>query len=255
MRNWLLALLAAGALTSVAVPVSEPTDPETRADRLFAAFKNQEALPLYQQAWQQHPQDAALLTKLTWCANNVGEDLASQQSEAYYAQAVRYAEQLRQLAPDQAKTWFLLAITKGNLGLFRGGKQKVELARNVRADALKAIELDPDYSPAYCALGIYYREVATLNPVLRFFARNLLGGLPAGTLADAETSLRTATEKEPGNLYAHYQLGLTYETMKQPDKALPCYRTVLALPVVDHQDPLFKSQAAARIQALEKPGR
>ncbi|MCK5805787.1 MAG: hypothetical protein KAI66_23350 [Lentisphaeria bacterium] len=222
-----------------------------KGDTLYAAFDNRKALVYYQKAWELAPQDAELLTKLTWTCNNVGEDLDSKASEPYFSLAIVYAEKLKKLAPKSSLTWFLSAIVNGNLGLHRGGKQKVTLSRHVAEDAKKAIALDPNFSPGYVVLGVYYREVATLNWALRMAAKHLLGGLPSGTLKQAEQMLLTGIKKEPGNVYAHYQLAITYEVMKKPKKAVTYYRNVVRLPVVDHQDPVFKKKSKARISELE----
>ncbi len=245
------ALLLAGGVAAAAWGADELATLVKRGDEAFAAFDNLAALNFYQAAWKLAPGDADLLTKLTWTCNNVGEDLNSKASEAYFEQAIKYAEELKRLAPQQAKTWFLSAITNGNLGLHRGGRQKVTLSRHVAEDAKRCIALDPDYSPGYVVLGVYYREVATLNWALRQVAQRLLGGLPSGTLEDAERMLLTGIEKEPGNLYAHFQLAKTYEEMKRPDKAAVYYRNVVRLPVVDHQDPVFKKQSIARLRELQ----
>ena len=191
------------------------------------------------------------LTELTWSYNNVGEDLASDASELYFEKAVEHAEKLKKLAPERALTWFLSAISNGNLGLHRGGKQKVTLSRNVRSDALKAIELDPEFSPGYVVLGVYYREVATLNWALKAIAKSMLGGLPSGSLEDAKEMLLKGVEKDPRSVYAQYQLAVTYETTKKKKaEALAAYKQVVALPATDHEDAKFKKIAAERIKEL-----
>ena len=227
-------------------------DPAALGDQYFATFDNVRALEYYRQAYQKAPQDAELLAKLTWTCNNVGEDVDGKNSAAYFEQAASYAEELRNLAPQSAKTYFLLAMTKGNLALHRGGRQKVTLSRHLERDARRCIELDPQYSPGYATLGVYYREVATLNWVLKKVAQELLGGLPEGSLEQSEAMFLKAIEADPGNVYAHYQLALTYEAMAQPAKAVTHYRKVLALPIVDHQDPVFRQRSQQRLAKLAR---
>lgn len=217
----------------------------------FEEFDNKGALAYYEKAYAQNPDDVELLTRLTWTYNNVGEDLNSEKSEQYFEKAVAHAEKLRMLAPKHAKTYFLLSMTKGNLALFRGGKEKVRLSRTLEKEAKKAIKLDPDYSPPYAVLGVYYREVAQLNWVLKMFAKHLMGGLPDGTLAQSEKMFLKAIEKDSGNVYAHIQLAQTYEAMEEEKKALKYYKKVLNLPIGDHQDPLHRKTAKNRIKELK----
>ncbi|MBN2451797.1 MAG: tetratricopeptide repeat protein [Lentisphaeria bacterium] len=223
-----------------------------KGDAAFDAFDNRSAMEYYREAYRQSPRDVRLLTRLTWACNNVGEDLDSKASEPYFEEAVRYAEALGTLAPERAETHFLLAISSGNLALYKGGREKVRLSRHVERDAKRAIAIDPGYSPAYAALGVYYREVATLNWALKLLAKSLLGGLPDGTLGMAEEMFLTAIEKDAANAYAHYQLAVTYEVMKEPRKAAVYYRKVLEIPVADHQDPVFQRQARARLAVIGK---
>lgn len=225
---------------------------QQKGDAAFDQFDNKKALTYYEKALSLDPQNAYLLNKLTWTCNNVGEDLASKESEGYFTKAIAYAEKLKKVAPQKAETWFLVAISHGNLGLFSGGKKKVAGARRVVNAAEKCLELDPDYAPGYVTLGIYYREVAGVNGLLRAFANRFYGGLPTGTLEDAERMIMKGIIKDPKSLYAYYQLAKTYEEMDDEKKALICYRKVLELPVTEHQDPEFKKEAGARIKKLEK---
>lgn len=224
-----------------------------KGDAAFAAFDNRTAYEYYRQAFELDPHNAELLTQLAWSCNNAGEDLGGKASEAWFEKAVHYAEALRPLTPDRSQTWFLLALTKGNLGLFRGGKEKVVLARNMERDSRRAIELDPDYTPAYIALGVYYREASQLNRMTKAIIQSVFGGLPGGTLEQAEQTFLLGIQKNPDSLHAHYQLGQTYELMKKPDRALVYYRKTLELPLLDHQDASLRQRAGERIKALE-PG-
>lgn len=225
----------------------------TQGCALFGAFKNREAIPFLERACATDPSNAVYLAKLAHAYNNAGEDLDNRESEPFYEKAVTTAERLRALAPDKPETYWLLGMNYGNLALFRGGKQKVTLSRNIEAMGRKGIETDPAYSPNYAVLGVYYREVALLNPILRAFAQHLMGGLPSGSLADAEKMFLLSIEKDPASQYPRFQLALTYEKMKQPAKALARYREILAMSVTDHQDPRWQARARARLKELGAP--
>ncbi len=101
-------------------------------------------------------------------------------------------------------------------------------------------------------LGIYYREIANLNRVLKAFAKVFFGGLPGGSNEDAEQSLLKALELKPGYINAHFQLAKTYEKMKDKDKAIAHYETLLELPILDHQDPAIKIKAEKRLDEIKK---
>ena len=252
-----LALAAAGAgpVADSAVLPGVKGEDYAKGMALFKGFKNQEAVPFLEKAWAENPGNPTVLTELAYAYNNTGEDLDSKASEACYEKAVACSEKLRVLAPDRAETYFLLSMTYGNLAMFRGGREKVRLSREIEGLARKGVELDPTYSPNYAVLGVYYREVATLNPILRGFAKYLLGGLPSGTLEDSERMFLKSIATDPANVYGTYQLALTYGEMDRPDKAAAMYRKVLALPIVDHQDGKWRIAAQAWLDKRQGKGR
>ena len=86
----------------VSVCTAGPASAETSVDELtslgneaYDTFDNKKALGYYERAWRMQPDDPALLTRLTWTCNNVGEDLASDESERYFEQAVKAMEYYR----------------------------------------------------------------------------------------------------------------------------------------------------------------
>ncbi|MCD4779047.1 MAG: tetratricopeptide repeat protein [Candidatus Omnitrophica bacterium] len=224
-----------------------------KGDQYYVKHDNRKALESYMQAYAINPTQYEALMKLTRAYNDIGEDLNNNQSKEYYEKAVRYAELLQRQFPKKAEPYYLLSASYGNLALFRGGKEKVKLSRKVENNAKKAIELDPDYGLAYMVLGVYYREVANLNWVLKAFAKTFLGGLPEGTNQDSESMFVKALHLKPDSIFAHYELGLTYEKMKNKQKAIEYYKKTMALPLSDHNDKLKVQQAQLRLNQLRQP--
>jgi tetratricopeptide (TPR) repeat protein len=223
-----------------------------KGDEYYQNFDNSGALAEYEKAYELAPEEFEVLMRLTRSCNNVGEDLDSKESEPYFEKAVEYAELMLEKFPDKVETYYYLSVSYGNLALFAGGKTKVKLSRNVKINAEKAIELDPQRPEPYVVLGIYYREIANLNRVLKAFAKVFFGGLPGGTNEDAEQSLLKAIELKPTYINAHFQLAKTYEKMKEKEKAIANYEKILELPQDDHQDDAIKTKAEERLEKLKK---
>jgi Flp pilus assembly protein TadD len=78
---------------------------------------------------------------------------------------------------------------------------KKGLYREAIPEFAKAIELEPDFSPAYNGLGMSY---AVLNDFER-----------------AEKNFRRVIELSPGIDQGYLNLGLLYELKGEPSKALP----------------------------------
>ena len=222
-----------------------------KGDEYYQQFDNLKALAEYQKAYDAAPERYEALMKLARAYNDVGEDLDSDKSEAYFKEAVEYAELLQKKFPDSATAYSHLAVTYGNLALFKGGKDKVRLSRDVEKNAKKSIELEKEFAIPYVVLGIYYREVANANWLLKIFAKTLFGGLPDGTNEDSEKMLLKAIELEP-SILTHYELAKTYEVMGKIDKSVEHLKKVVELPIVDHRDQMKKADAEKKLSKLRE---
>mgnify|MGYP003565239980 CR=1 FL=1 len=223
-----------------------------KGDEYYHDFDNSKALAEYEKAYELASEEFEVLMRLTRAYNDAGEDLDSEESKPYFENAVKYAELLLEKFPENVDTYYYLSVSYGNLALFKGGKTKVKLSRKVKQNAEKAIELDPQRAEPYVVLGIYYREIANLNRFLKAFAKIFFGGLPKATNEDSEKSLLKAIELKPTYINAHFQLGRTYEKMKEKDKAIANYEKILELPQADHQDNAIKTKAEKRLKKLKK---
>ncbi|MBM4164509.1 MAG: hypothetical protein FJ222_08755 [Lentisphaerae bacterium] len=222
-----------------------------KADRLQAQFKDAEALPLYREIQKQNPEAYEPLLKLCRCLNNVGED-AADRGEPFFAEAVTLGRALCEQFPDRKEGHFELAAAVGNLSGFKGGQDKVKLAKEIAGHAQRAIDLYPAWSYGYSVLGVYHREAASVNGFLKFLANQFLDGAPQGSIAESETCLLKAVERDPEAIYPRYQLGLTLVLSKKKDEALAQFRSVVSLPVKDHQDARHQILAQKQIQKLAK---
>jgi tetratricopeptide (TPR) repeat protein len=224
---------------------------QSHADRLQAQFKDAEALPLYREIQKQNPKAYEPLLKLCRCLNNVGEE-AEARGEPFFAEAVTLGRALCEQFPDRKEGHFELAAAVGNLSGFKGGNEKVKMAKEIADHAQRAVDLDPAWSYGYTVLGVYHREAASVNGFLKFLADQFLDGAPQGSFAESETCLLKAVELDPGAIYPRYQLGLTLVARKKKDEALAQFRTVVSLPVKDHQDARNQKLAQKQIQDLAK---
>ena len=238
-------------LTFTALPVAAQTGKVSmqQGDLFYQQFDNVNALASYKKALETQPGDFECLSKVVRAYNDVGEDLSSDESEPYYEQAVQYAEKLQQMFPDKAESYYQLAVSYGNLALLRGSKEKVKLSGFVEKNIRKALAMNPDYADAYVVLGIYYKEVASLNSFLKAFARVFFGDLPEGTYEDALKAFNKAiTLKTSRPLYTYFLIGHTYESMDEPEKAKQAYLEATRLPDTDHRDHAVRERVRSRLQ-------
>jgi tetratricopeptide (TPR) repeat protein len=257
-KSWLLPQKKAVVLTLLLILFSsESIFSQTsqlfiqQGDKAYQRFDNLNALLHYEKAYRLKPEKFEYLIRMIRAGNDIGEDLHSKESERYFEQAVRYAEQMLKRYPKRAETYYWLAVSYGNLALLKGGKEKVKLSGHVQRNAQKAIDINPMYADAYAVLGVYYKEVASLNGFLKVFARVFLGELPDGTYQDAIKNFQRAIKLQTTNpVYVYSQLARTYELMGASEKAERYYQNALRLPSIVHQDDAIKKEIRTRLLRL-----
>ncbi len=226
-----------------------------RGDALQRAFDNAAALDMYRSAYARAPERFDVLLRMTRAHHDLAQDLLAAGSktaaEEHFEQAVAFAEQLHARYPDRAETYFFLAATYGNLALFRGGKEKVRIGRAVEEYARQALALDTTYALPYVALGVFYREVSSLNWIQRTFAKVLYGGIPSGTKEDAVRMFEKALALDPSLPLAHYELARTYLAMGRAEAARRHLERVVALPPLTSQDRRNQEDARRRLAELQ----
>jgi tetratricopeptide (TPR) repeat protein len=219
----------------------------TAGDKAFKAFDPATALQNYEAALALKSDDYKALVQTIICLNDVGEELASDASEGKYEKAWDLSKQLVELYPDSAMPRALLAVSVGNLALFKGSEEKVKLSRDVEKNAMMAMQMDPTILQPYIVMGIYYREVANLNWFLKMFARNFFGGMPEGTLEDSERMFKAGIERFPNEIILHFELAKTLYDLDKEEEALKHMQNAAKLDERDHQDARKKQEAKALI--------
>lgn len=168
-------------------------------------------------------------------------------AESWYNRAMESSRQLVEAHPGRSMSHYYRALAVGRRALFAGGKEKVELSREIEREAKIALELDDENGSAHGLIGRYYREMAHLSWVMRTLAETLFGDLPEGGDELSYQHLTRATELRPDWMFAWIELGQTCEVMERHEEAQACYRKVLELPIIDHRDKLLQAQARKKL--------
>jgi Flp pilus assembly protein TadD len=196
---------------AVAIAQTDPAAAAARGDSLMAAFRTPEAVAAYRQGLGAAADDPVLLWKTSRALLNLAEERPGKEGdEVAYREAVELARRSVRAAPGAARPHATLAAALGRLALFEGGKRKVELAREVRSEAELAARLDPSDFAAFVVLGILERELATLNPFLKAFARTFFGRLPEASEEGSAAHLERAVRLEPEYITPRVELARTY---------------------------------------------
>ncbi|MGH7571752.1 MAG: hypothetical protein ACREMK_07920 [Gemmatimonadota bacterium] len=225
---------------------------ESRGDSLMQAFATAAAVDAYRSGLAGAPADPTLLWKSSRALLNLADERPGEDGdEESYREAVELARRAVEEAPDLARAHATLAAALGKLALFQGGKRKVELAREVQSEAELAVQLDASDFAAYVVLGILNRELATLNPFLKAFARTFFGRLPEASVENSAAYLERAVALAPDYVTPHVELALTYLEQDRDADAREELLRAIALPPREQADRLRQREARELLEEIE----
>ena len=187
---------------------------------------------------------------LTEFADRLPEKEKSQK-EAYFQQSRTWCERAIEINPQGWEGHFRLAVALGRLALFKGGKEKIRLSQEVKAEADTALMLNPDADLVHHLLGRWHQNLANLSSILKFFAKVLYGGVPPGSNEEAVAHFQTAIELNPSHIEHYLELARTYEFMDEEELMREPLEMVLNLPAVEQDDPVFKEEAREMLEDLD----
>ncbi len=223
-----------------------------RGDSLLRVFDTRAAIDAYREGLSGSDENAELLRKISRAIGNLAEETPGRDGdEEAHREAVELARRAVNASPETARTHATLAAALGRLALYEGGRRKVELAREVELEARRAVELDPSDFAAFIVLGVLNRELATLNPFLKAFARAFFGRLPEASLERSAAHLERAVQLAPQITAARYELALTYLELDRKSAAIQALRTVLTIEPQERLDQVLQERAAALARELE----
>lgn len=197
----------------------------------------------------------------TWRAGELCMDIGKQtpdsvkspERDSIYARAEAYGRKAVALNPDGADGHFVLSAAIGRASLTKSSKERVRRAAEIRSEALRALELDPNHHKTYHVLGRWNAEIMRLSGLTRFFAKTFLGGkiFNAASWDSALVYMGKAVELSPENIYHQLDLAEIYIDLGRYAEARIHLNQVVNLPVVDVMDPKYQERAAFLLKRIE----
>jgi tetratricopeptide (TPR) repeat protein len=220
------------------------------ADEAYAQNDIDTALDLYKKAMAKDSSYESLwkYARTLIDKGNLTED--EDKKENIYRSSVAYADKAIKKNPGDAEGYFVKAMCVGKVALVAGGKEKVELSRSVKENAMKAIELNPKHDGALHVLARWHREVANLSWVLKSVAKIIYGGLPDASNEEAVKYFKRAIEIKPNHIKHHFELAKTYMEMDKDQEAIKELRIVLELKPIQADDPKLQKEAKEMLDDL-----
>ncbi len=244
-----LAFLAAAPMT-VATDVDQLI---TVGDEALAKFDLPNATTAYKRALKLDSRNYEACWRLARATADAGIlEPDGTKKKLLLIEAQDYARGAVRLNPTGSKGHAFLSAVVGKLALYMGGRTKVELSKEVKAEAGKAIALDPNEDIAYHVLGVWNREMVGLNWFLKKFAEVLYGAFPPASLDGAIRNLRRAAELAPQTVPHQVELGVTLAATGKWTEAKRTLDLALAMPKTWVTDDVYKKQARQSLVTVNR---
>jgi tetratricopeptide (TPR) repeat protein len=222
-------------------------------DKAYAERQAVAALDQYKIALTIDSKNYEALCKASRTEIDLAEQLEkSAAHDSLQASAQRHAEQAIAVKPHDADGHFALARALGRKALSLGTMDRIRYAKLIRLEALEALKYDSLHSGALHVLGSWNAEVMRVNGLERAFAKKFLGAevFAQASWDEAQRLLEKAVRLDPERLVHRLDLAGVYADRGNKVKAREQYNFILAAPVRELNDPIYKKKAADRLKKL-----
>jgi len=219
-------------LTLFCSTINLPDESIKRGDAYFDLMRYRDAI-----AWYNLDSSKAEAQWKIAKANVCYGDIALKSEKEQYFRAAEKAAQ-RSIALESSNsngyTWRAAAI--GNIAMYEGSAARVKSCNSIKADVLKAIQLNPNDDIAYSILGSLYREIGNISWVEKQLAMTFIGKIPDGGYLESEQSFNKAIAINPELMRHWYELGLLYTYWGKKDKSIEAFEKAKMCPVLIASD-------------------
>lgn len=202
----------------------------SKAAAYFGEAKEDEALETYLKVLDKDPEHFEALWHTALLYARIGFRMNSKKEmEDYYKRSLEIAEKTIELNPDNGYSHFVYAVAQGRISDISGSGTRIKKSHIMKEHAEIAVEMLPDYGPAWHLLGIWNSEVANIGSAQRFAAGIFSKGLPDGASNEkAEEYIKKALELKPEQVI-RFKLDLArhYDRSGQKEKAINTLKEVV----------------------------
>jgi len=225
-------------------------------DSAYAALEPATALEHYEAAISADSTNYEALWKASREAVDLGEfEPDKDKRKEYFAQGERFARRAVAADSTNAEGHFALARALGRVALTLGAHDRVKYGKEVRAQALEALEYDSLHAGALHVMGRWNAEIMRLSGFSRFFAKTFLGGgiFDRASWDSAVYYMEKSVAADPKRIVHKLDLAEIYRDRNQPgdrEKAREEFQAVIDGPITEYNDKFYKKQAAKELAKL-----
>ena len=223
-------------------------------DDFYEKWDNQKALENYLKAYDLEKENYDVVWRLSRTYSDIGENLTKKQKkekQANFEKAVNFGRMAVNLNPNHAEGHLRLAIATGRLALFHGGKTKIRMSKEVKAQIDTVKMLDPDHYLAYYVIGRWHREISGLSFILKAAAKIIYGGVPKASKEEALANFEKTIELNPDFVEGNVALADMYIKKKRYEEARECLQRAIDAPKTFMNDDKFKQDAREKLDKIK----
>jgi tetratricopeptide (TPR) repeat protein len=223
-------------------------------DRLSqTVFDYKQALAKYVEALGLASNDYEILRRISREYVNIGDHLPARTNDEKdlqledYKKALEYANKAIDANRNGSAGFTRRAIANGRIALFRIGWESIGLAKQIRADLERAIEIDSSNDLAWYVLGRTHLKVSEWPKFLRWPV-----GLGWASLEDAVSSFEKAVALSPKFIMYRLDCARAYIALGQFSQARIHLTTIPSLPTAYQDDDQFRKEAEELQQSIRE---
>jgi len=223
------------------------------AEEKFEIGEEDKALEIYLSILTQDPENYEALWNTSFIYTRIGRRQTTYiNQEAYYRKAREFAQKCLDAHPDKPRSHYVFALASAGLADdMPNSSERIQLIWDMKDYSERALEMDPDYAPAWHLKGVWHSKIANISRTERLAAKLLYGRLPEGASnRKAEEHLQRAINMDQDVILFKLDLAQHYQETGQKQKALPLLESVLEMTPTSQNDQLDQKEARQRYEEL-----
>jgi tetratricopeptide (TPR) repeat protein len=222
------------------------------AETLEHQLKEQEAFDKYKAVLKIEPRNYIALWKCSELCSRIGNRQSTKSKKSDYFSAGRtYAEIAIKVNPTLADAYYALSVAMGRKALIESGNDKVKAVREIKTNADKAVQLNPNYGRAWHVIGKWNYEVYNLSGFEKAALKVFYGGLPPASLNNAINAYEKARKLEPNFALNNLELAKAYHKNDEDAKAIALLKQLPSFPEKTLDDAQIKQEGKKLLEKLE----
>jgi len=223
------------------------------ASNLERQLKEPEALSKYKEIATADPKNVMVLVKCVELNTYIGSrQTAKNDKRLNYEDALNYAQQALDADSNSAEANYSMALAKGRLlELETENKKIIELQKEIKVYADKAVTLNPNFSRGNYVEGRWHYEVLNLPWLKLAITKTLHKSFPDADIDSAIIYMEKCRTQEQYFAANYLELAKAYKFKNRPAQAIEVLNKLVKLPTRTGNDAAIKAEGQQILSVMQ----